>query len=59
MVPENIIWDDSEDEEEEDAYFTQVPIYRQRTRYRTGTIYKVSKKLFQDLWIYRMWENNK
>ena len=24
MIPENIIWDDSDDDEE-DAYFTQVP----------------------------------
>ena len=56
MVPENIIWDDREDEEEEDAYFTQVSTVNVQG---TGTIYKVSKKLFQDLWIYRMGENNK
>jgi hypothetical protein len=32
MIPENIIWDDSDDDEE-DAYFTQVRLNKLRTKY--------------------------
>jgi hypothetical protein len=32
MIPENIIWDDSDDDEE-DAYFTQVRLNKLRKKY--------------------------